>query len=178
VALGEEPADRLEVAALERAHGPLDPLVLADDVLAAPNGLLVQTVREPLHHRHVHVAERPDRWLVLGDDRYGPLALLAAGVVRGRVQAAGRARVAHHEDVLLEREGCGAVLQASAVEEHRRASLPERRRELVHQAALHADVLVLRPLTQLREAHAIDAVRGQIGRVEERPGRRQLERGG
>ena len=61
MALGEEAADGLEIARLERGDRLLDPLVLADHVLRTAKVDRVGDPGEGAEHRLVDVAERADR---------------------------------------------------------------------------------------------------------------------
>ena len=127
-----------------------------------------------LEHRRRHVAQRGDRRVALRDHGDGGLALRPALVVGRGLEPARRARVAHDERHVVERERDRAMLERAAVEEQGAPLLAERGRELVHEAAVHADVAVLGPLRGLRERHPVE--RRQRA-PDERERRRELERG-
>ena len=126
-----------------------------------------------LEHRRRHVAQRGDRGVPLRDHGDGGLALRPTLVVGRGLEPARRARVAHDERHVVEREPDRAMLERAAVEEQGAPLLAERGRELVHQPAVDADVAVLGPLGRLRERHPVE--RRQRA-PDERERRRELER--
>src|SRR5438552_9763664 len=132
MALREQLADLVEVAALECLDGRLDPAVLANDVLAEAPGLVVELAAGPgpVEGLEVDVAQCAHRGIAAGDDRYGSLALGAASVVLGGAEAPRRARIARDKRMTFQRQRHGAVLQRAAVEQHRCARPTARRGEL------------------------------------------------
>ncbi len=114
---------------------------------------------------------------------HGLLALASPLVERARDQFT-RHRAVCHDDrhaVFREPQWDIACLERPAVDEQRVVFVAKRRRELVHDARPHADVLVLRPVTQQREIDVADRQRERIPQRArnghfERRGRRKSRR--
>src|SRR4051812_567844 len=162
----EQLPDRPEIARVQRRHRRLDPLVL------------VQHVSRPLA---LGAAEAPRRLRVgvaqvLDAERLRRgAALRAALVVAALGMRVGRARVGGDELPAAQLERHGLQVERLEVDPQRAALLTEQRCELVEQAGLGADPVVLHARAQLRQ---LDAVRlARAGDAEQREAQRRLERG-
>ena len=79
--------------------------------------------------------------------------------------------------MLAGRQHDRADLERATVEKERPPRPSECHRGLVHDPALHANVVVLAPLAEPCKLHAVDAVGREVRRIEQGEGRRQLEGG-
>ena len=96
--------------------------------------------------------------MILLDGSRSPLAGLATEVVGGAGELVLYAGVEQHEAVSLGIEGEVLVLQRLAVEADKLALLAKARCELVHDAAVHAAVVVLGALANAGKVEAAEAV--------------------
>ena len=177
MALREQPADGDEVAGLQRFDRSQDPRVLADDVLGAGQLDRLEARGVPREHLRIHVAQRLDAWLDCGDRRNRSFALRTAHVVFGGLEPPRRVGVADDEDVLGGWQCHRTDLERAAVDEERPPRPSERHSGLVHDPALHANVVVLAPLAEPCNLHPVDAMGREVRRIEHGKRRRQLERG-
>ena len=113
--------------------------------------------------------------MILLDSGRGPLAGLPAEIVRRRRQFVLHAGVHQHQLIALRIEGEILVFQRLAVQANQTARLAEAGSELVHNAAVHAAVIVLGALSDLRQFKLVDVV---AERIVQGKGEAALEGGG
>ena len=154
----------------DRLH---DPVVLGHDVFRASIGDRVHAGARGREVERCDVTQRADRRVVEGDRGDGRLALAAPDVVLRAVELPFGTRVEDDEsDVVGQRDG--PPLERPAIEQDSGAGHAARLGELVHQAALDADIVVLRALAEAGQRQRID-IAGDV--VEHRPGRGELDGG-
>ena len=113
--------------------------------------------------------------MTLADGRHDMLARLATLVVGGGGQLVLHHGVQQYQLVAYRVEGVVFVLQRAAIEADQAARLPEDGGELVHDTAVHADIIVLGGLPDFRQLELVDTEVEQLVQGE-RVG--ALQRGG
>ncbi len=161
----EQPADRLQVPAGERGSRGLDALVLGDHVPGAQRQRRVEAVG----HVERGLAQAGDAERLARGRALGPPLVVSRASVR--VSFAG---VERHQPVAVELERHRLNGQRPEVDPQRAVALSEQRRELIQQAGLRADPIVLDPRAELRELDPIGLRRA--GEPDQRERQRDLER--
>ena len=144
-------ADRFVVTLFERIADIEHTLLLADHVA----GTLVVLVRD-LILDGIELLHRSAAQELLPEHLGHPLARSPAVVVGRTHQLVLHARIEQDEFVTLGVEREIGILQRTAVQTDQVALLAEHRGELVHDAAVHAAVVVLGRLTDLRQFELVD----------------------
>ena len=122
----------------------------------------------PGEHLRIDVAQRLDARPGLGDRRDRRLAFRATHVVLRCLEPPRCIGVADDEHVLAGWQRYWADFERAAVQEERPPRPAECNRGLVHDPALHADVVVLAPLAEPCELHLADAVGREVRRIEQK----------
>ena len=140
---GHRPADRSQVAQLE-GRGKVDRApAVANDVPRPANDHRIEPLAR-VEHRHVHVAQGR-----LAEGPGGRLAPVGGGRCRSQSTRPRRVDVSDHDDRRARGQGDRAALaRLTAVDREGVAGLPGGRDQLVHDAAVDADPLVLGPLAE------------------------------
>ena len=144
-------ADRLVVALFERLANIQNALLLADHIAGALVVLLRNPILDGLELLHRGAAQE-----LLPQHFRNALAGSAAVVVRRAYQFVLHARIQQNQLIALRVEREVGVFQRTAVQTDQVAFLAEHRGELVHDAAVHAAVVVLGRLADLRQFELVD----------------------
>ena len=150
-------ADRLVVALLQSLADVEHPFLLADDI----TGPFVVLLRDPVPDG-IELLHRSSAQELLPEHLRHTLARGAAVVVGRTHQLVLHARIDEHQPVALRIEREVGVLQRAAVQPDQVALLAEHRGELVHDAAVHAAVVVLGGLADLRQLELVDAAAAEV----------------
>ena len=151
-----ELSERLDVAGLEIRHRLDGAVVLVNRMHRT---LLNDRIREGgLMCLEVSIGQITEclNAALLREDLARLLALTTTIVVCGTDQLMLLIGVRHDELHAVEHDRCVLVVQRRAVEEDGIVLLAHRTRELIHDTAVHARVVVLRILTDQREVHVRD----------------------
>ena len=144
-------ADRLVVALFERLANIQNALLLADHIAGALVVLLRNPILDGFELLHRGAAQE-----LLPQHFRNALAGSAAVVVRRAYQFVLHARIQQNQLIALRVEREVGVFQRTAVQTDQVAFLAEHRGELVHDAAVHAAVVVLGRLADLRQFELVD----------------------
>ena len=151
-----ELSERLDVAGLEICHGLDGPVVFINRMhRTLPDDRIREGSLMCLEVSIGKITEGLDTAL-LREDLACLLALTTTIVVRGTDELMLLIGIRHDELHAVEHDRCVLIVQRRAVEEDGIVLLTHRTRELIHDTAIHAGVVVLGILTDQREVHIRD----------------------
>ena len=150
-------ADRFVVTLFERIADIEHTLLLADHVAGTLVVLLRNLILDGIELLHRGAAQE-----LLPEHLRHPLARSPAVVVGRTHQLVLHARIEQDEFVTLGVEREIGILQRTAVQTDQVALLAENRSELIHDAAVHAAIVMLGGLADLRQFEFVDAQRIEV----------------
>ncbi len=134
-----------------------DTLLLTDDIFRAHVVLSGNLHIDLVEHGHRGIAQIFHFGMLLGDVGTGVLARLSATVVGRGSQLMLNNGIEQYDLVALRVEWEVFKLHRGAVKAHQVAFLAEEGSKLVHDAAFHANIVVLRGLTNAGQLELVDA---------------------